>query len=52
MDEYFFEYLLKITLLVIGKTKRIPIMSVANPGNIKSKAAKAIAAIILDLVLN
>ena len=38
------EYLLKIIFLVTGKTNRRPIISVANPGNINSKAAKAIAA--------
>ena len=36
--------LLKIIFLVTGKTNRIPIISVANPGSIKSKAANAIAA--------
>ena len=38
------EDLLKIIFLVIGKTNKIPIISVANPGKINSKAAKAIAA--------
>jgi hypothetical protein len=35
--------LIKINLLVIGKIIKKPITSVANPGIIKSKAAKAIA---------
>ena len=40
----FFEILLKNSFLVTGKIKRNPKISVANPGIIKSKAAKAIAA--------
>ena len=41
---YFLTNLLKIIFLLKGKIKRNPIMSVAKPGIIKSKAAKAIAA--------
>ena len=40
----FFENFLKINFLVKGKIIKNPKISVANPGMIKSNAAKAIAA--------
>ena len=43
-DEYLFETFLNINFLVGGKISNNPIKSVANPGKIKSKAAKASAA--------
>ena len=41
---YFLESFPKINFLLIGKINKNPIISVKNPGIIKSKAAKAIAA--------
>ena len=45
--EYFSEYFLKINFLVIGKTNRIPITSVANPGNILPGFATDVIGILL-----